>query len=131
MSTREMTAANFTEMIKTGTVFVDWWAPWCGPCRVFGPVFESAAAKHPDVTFAKVNTEEEQGLASAFNIRAIPTLMVFRDGILLFREAGMLPASALEELVKRVAEIDMDDVRRQIAQADAGEAAKAAKMATG
>ena len=117
MSTREMTSANFTEIIETGTVFVDWWAPWCGPCRVFAPVFEAAAAEHPEVTFAKVDTEREQQLAAAFDIRAIPTLMVFRDGILLFREAGMLPPAALEELVKRVAELDMDDVRRRIADA--------------
>lgn len=125
MATREMTEANFLEMIERGTVVIDWWAPWCGPCRVFGPVFESAAETHPEATFAKVNTAEQQGLAGAFQIRAIPTLMVFRDGILLFRETGVLPAAALDELLKRVAEIDMDDVRRRLAEAD-----DAAKIAT-
>jgi thioredoxin 1 len=127
MSTLEMTAANFVEMIKTGTVIVDCWAPWCGPCRAFGPVFEAAAANHPELTFAKVNTEVEQGLAAALNIRAIPTVMVFRDGILLFREAGLLPASALEELIRSVGEIDMDDVRRRLADADRAEAEASAK----
>ena len=126
MSTRQMTTDNFREMIKEGTVFVDLWAPWCGPCRAFAPIYDGVAAKHPDLVFAKVNTEEEQGLASALAIQAIPTLMVFRDGILLFRQAGMLSAAALESLVTQIAQIDMNEVRKSLAAANAEDAAKKA-----
>jgi len=118
MSTLEMTMENFAETIRTGTVLIDWWAPWCSPCRAFAHIYAAAATRHPDVTFAKINTEIERGLAAAFDIRAIPTLMVFRDGILLFREAGLIPSAALEELLKGVAQIDMNDVRRKIAEAE-------------
>src|SRR3954471_2048363 len=110
-----------TDLAKTsGIVLVDFWASWCGPCRSFAPVFESAAEQHPDVVFGKVDTEAEQALAGAAQISSIPTLMAFRDGILVFRQPGALPPAALETVIEKVRELDMDDVRRrfeeQIAQ---------------
>jgi thioredoxin 1 len=102
---------------KGGILLVDWWAPWCGPCRQFAPNFEAVAEANPDATFAKVNTDEEQELAAAFQIRSIPTLMVFRDKVLLFSQPGALPKSALEELLRKVRELDMDAVRAEIARA--------------
>lgn len=119
MATLEMTAENFTQVLETGTVLVDWWAPWCAPCRAFGPIYDAAAAKHPEATFAKVDTEREPGLAAGFQIQSIPTLMVFRDGILVFRQAGLIPAAALEELLKRVAEVDMKAIREALEKAKA------------
>ena len=103
---------------KGGIVLVDWWAPWCGPCRSFAPTFEAVADANPDVTFAKVNTEEEQELAGSFQIRSIPTLMVFRDQVLLFSQAGALPKAVLEELVTKVRAVDMAQVRAEIAKAE-------------
>lgn len=106
---------NFQDTIKEGIVLLDWWASWCGPCRTFAPIFEEAAAKHEDITFGKVDTEEQRELAGTFAIRSIPTVMVFRDGILLASLPGMMPAPQLEDLIAQVRALDMDEIRREIA----------------
>ena len=116
MATVELTKDNFEKTVNENPmVIVDFWAPWCGPCRGFAPVFEKASETHQDVVFAKVNTDEQQELAGAFQIRSIPTLMAFRDKVLIFAQPGALPASALEQLIQKIRELDMDDVRKQIA----------------
>ena len=110
---------TFRDIISgNDTVLVDFWAPWCGPCRQFAPVFDSMSEEHPDVVFAKVNTEEEQELAGHFNIRSIPTLMAFRQQIIVFSQPGALPPAGLATVIEKVAELDMDEVRRQIAEAE-------------
>jgi thioredoxin len=117
---QEVTKENFAEVIEgNDIVIVDFWAPWCGPCQSFAPIFEKAAEANPDAVFAKINTEEQQELAAHFQIRSIPTLMVFREQILIFAQPGVLPESALAKLVEEVKALDMDEVRKQVAEQEA------------
>ena len=121
MATIELTEASFPTTVEGNPiVLVDFWAAWCGPCRMFGPVYEQVSEANPDIVFAKVDTEAQQGLARAFGITSIPTLMAIRDGVVLYSQAGALPQPALENLVQAVRDVDMEDVRRQVAEQQGG-----------
>lgn len=116
MATVELTTANFDEVTeRDGIVLLDFWADWCGPCKRFAPVYERSSEKHPDIVFGKVDTEAEQELGAKFNISSIPTIMAIRDGVIVFAQPGALPESALENLIEQVEQLDMEDVRKKLA----------------
>lgn len=121
MATKELTEQTFADTVGSNEiVLIDFWASWCGPCRTFAPVYENVSQDNPDIVFAKVDTEAEQGLAGYFQISSIPTLMAIRDGVVLYSQAGALPQPALENLVQAVRDVDMDDVRKQLTETESG-----------
>jgi thioredoxin 1 len=123
VAVKQLTAKNFNQTIEANdTVVIDFWASWCGPCRVFKPIFEAASEAHPEIAFASCNTEEEQELAATFGIRSIPTLMVFREKVLLYAQPGMLPAEVLEDLIGKVKALDMAEVHAEVAKQQAAAA---------
>jgi len=127
MAVIELTKENFEQVVTSNpTVIVDFWAPWCGPCRGFAPIFERVAGENPDAVFAKVNTDEEQEIAGHFQIRSIPTLMVFRDQIIVFSQPGALPQNALEQVVEKAKSLDMEQVRQQISQQEKAQPSQSA-----
>jgi thioredoxin 1 len=125
MALENLTAENFNEKVTTNDiVIVDFWAPWCGPCKQYGPIFEKVSGDYPDILFGKVNTEEEQAIASHFQIQSIPTTIILRDNIAIFQQPGLLPEEGLKDVIRQVQELDMDMVREEIAKQQAGEGAQ-------
>ena len=130
MATMELTKENFREVIENNdTVIIDFWASWCGPCKAFAPIFEAASEKHPDVVFAKVNTEEQRELAAAYRIQSIPTIMLLRQQILLYSQPGMLSAAQLDDLLKQARDLDMDQVRKEIEEQESQQAQQGSQQA--
>ncbi len=120
MALENLTSANFNEKVQSSQIAIlDFWAPWCGPCKQFAPIFEKVAQEYPDILFGKINTEEEQDLAAYFQIRSIPTVVVIKEGVVVFAQPGLLPEESLKEIIQKVKELDMDEVRAEIAKEEA------------